>query len=816
MQKRSIALVFALGGLSFGCCTATAQQGQINPVELRIFNDAAQLEASIVRTKFGVAHVTAANLEALAFGNGYAQAEDHACVLADSYLRVRGERAKYLGADQFTAGDQRHIASDYLYRLVGIKQRVAAGFDRLPASTQAMAQGFAKGYNLFLRDVLAGKAHLGEECRAAKWVQPIDAADVIANITAIGVAQTLAHFGQAMLQANPGQGQEWMPVDKHAEQTLVLPPWLEEGSSVGIGSNAWALGAEKTEDGRGLLLANPHFPLRGNLRFWAHHAEIPGQLNVMGASIVGFPAAVNIGFNQDVAWTHTFSAASHKVIYQLSLDPTHPMQYLLDGQPQPISKETIEIEVKTAAGQRTLSKVVYRAAAGILIEVPGSFDWTSQQAFVLKDTNLDNFSALAHWLAINQARDLASFKATFASRSGLMFNNTLYADKSGDVFYVDSSNVPDLPASALQFLAKNAPAEQVFQQTGTAVLPGHNSEFYFTADIPFQRSPQLQRRDFVQNSNNSYWLSNPSAALSGFSPLYGPVQTEQSLRTRYSLSLLATAGGTDSKFNQREVEYALLANGAYASQFQPELLSLCAQWRGKMLTLADGRQVSPEPVCAAVAKWDGHFKLESEAAHLIREFSALLDPAQDFLHPFDLKDPVHTPRTLQPNETVLAKLVLAGEIITNAGFSLTAPLRQLQFFQLQSGRLPWPGSAEVEGGFNVFGVSNSLDQTVFARVPAKVLPEPGTDYPLYSGLSLQGYDINFGSSWLMTVDFEAQGPVARGLLTSSQSTLTDSPHVADQSLLYSQNPRLLSLPFSAAEIRQQKISEKQIKVSSVH
>ena len=51
-------------------------------------------------------------------------------------------------------------------------------------------------------------------------------------------------------------------------------------------------------------------------------------------------------------------------------------------------------------------------------------------------------------------------------------------------------------------------------------------------------APAQMRRDYVSNSNDSYWLTNSRHLLtgpgSGYSPLYGPVGVPQHLRTRLS------------------------------------------------------------------------------------------------------------------------------------------------------------------------------------------------------------------------------------------------------------------------------------------
>jgi acyl-homoserine lactone acylase PvdQ len=54
-------------------------------------------KARIRRTSFGIPHIEATNLASLGFGEGYAQAEDHLCAIAEQVIEARGQRAKYFG-----------------------------------------------------------------------------------------------------------------------------------------------------------------------------------------------------------------------------------------------------------------------------------------------------------------------------------------------------------------------------------------------------------------------------------------------------------------------------------------------------------------------------------------------------------------------------------------------------------------------------------------------------------------------------------------------------------------------------------------------
>ncbi len=84
-----------------------------------------------------------------------------------------------------------------------------------------------------------------------------------------------------------------------------------------LGSNAWGIGAERTEAGTGsVLVANPHFPWEGELRFAEIHLTVPGEIDIYGAQLAGLPG-IGIGFTEGVAWSHTVSAGHRFTAYIL-------------------------------------------------------------------------------------------------------------------------------------------------------------------------------------------------------------------------------------------------------------------------------------------------------------------------------------------------------------------------------------------------------------------------------------------------------------------------------------------------------------------
>ena len=61
------------------------------------------------------------------------------------------------------------------------------------------------------------------------------------------------------------------------------------------------------------------------------HLTIPGTFDVMGAGLHALPGIL-IGFNKDVAWSHTVSTALRFTFHELTLNPENPLEYIVDGE----------------------------------------------------------------------------------------------------------------------------------------------------------------------------------------------------------------------------------------------------------------------------------------------------------------------------------------------------------------------------------------------------------------------------------------------------------------------------------------------------
>ena len=765
---------------------------------------AAKYRATIRRTAYGVAHILAEDLGSAGFGQAYAFAQDHACVLADQILKVRSERSLFLGPGEF--GE--HLDSDFGYLALDVMKRAEAGLERQSPKVRALIDGYVAGYNQFLADT--GTDKVVGSCGGQAWLRPISAVDLFAYYVDLGLLGSSNALLDYLATAQPpGAG-------------LVRPggpvSGLRGGKATGIGSNGWAIGKAKSASGAGMVVANPHFPWEGELKLWESHVTVPGELNVYGVGLMGVPGVL-IGFNEKVGWTHTFSDGQRFSIYALELVKGDPTSYLYDGKPRKMTAQTYTVMAKQGDGAtKEVSRTLYKSHYGPILNVD-PFGWSNELALTYRDANIDNTSLIEQFFGMNLASSLAEFKQVYQDVGGIPWVNTMAADAEGNAWYIDASATPRLSQGAIDGWLKAVDDGDflagVLYEQGLVVLDGGDpiNEWVDAPGarpgiVPYVELPQIDREDFVFNANDSHWLSNPAAPLEGYSPLHGFERVPQSPRTRMNIRLLAdegvgTAAGADGKFTVSELQVAMMGNRSMTGELLLDAVVERCDGVGKV-TVIDV-EVEIAEACATLAGWDGRFDVDSVGAVLWREFlgSYNLASAKDrgplFEVPFDADDPVATPNTLaaapamgEPDK-VLEGLGKAVQRLAEAGVAVDATLGAVQGATRGGERFAIPGGQARDGTANQVSYG-SLKTTVDPATPRGEVVSDAT------GLTKDGqYVVNYGTSFVMAVELGAKGPRGSAFLTYSESDDPASPHYSDQTALFS-TQRWRPIVFAEADI----------------
>ena len=723
-------------------------------------------DAHIRRTSYGIPHIEAKDFGSLGFGEGYAQAEDHLCSIADQVVKARGERAKYFGAGK----NDEYLNTDVGLKAMGLVERGAATMQKQPQELRDWYEGFVAGYNQYLAET--GRDKVGGWCKGADWVVPITAVDLQAYQQLVLLVTTT--FAQQIATAEP-------PKEGTAAKAVI--PW----AAPDLASNGWGIGKDLSASGRGMLLANPHYPWVGSNRFWEKHLTVPGKLDIYGVGLLGTPG-VAIGFNKDVAWTHTVSAGKRFTIYALDLADSNPTAYRYDKETRAMTQKTIRAEVKQADGSlKTVARTVWFSHYGPVLNL-ANLGWTKQRAYAVRDTNWDNSTGPSQWLAMERAHSMKEFQEAHAKYQGLPWVNTISTSKEGVAWYIDDASTPNLSAEAIKMWHERRKSDAMtarLDSQGIVLLRGSDSRFEWQADagarspgvVPYAHQPQISRTDYVFNSNDSFWLANAKALLTGaYSPMHGEQGTPRSLRTRNNALTLSLQSpdlpaGADGKFTLDELGNAILSNRSLAAELvKDELVSRC-------------RAASLGQACDVLAKWDGRFDLESRGAVLFREWLGqfqqpdFLSKGKLFAVDFDPADPVGTPRTLAEGPQAIDNLKRAVVVLESQKIALDVPLGELQYFDKHGRRMPvHGGDGFIDGLMNMEHASRNTTTL-----------EPFEEPKLVKGsrlLTEKGYPIAHGSSFIMVMEYTDKGPHAKAFLTYSESGDPASPHYTDQTELF--------------------------------
>jgi len=765
--------------------------------------------ATIKRGSYGIPQIIGTDVPNVLFGQAYAMAEDHVCTMADQFVMVRSERAKYFGPGEGNA----NVESDFGWLALGVMDKARCAMSEMSEQTREALRAMAAGYNQYLADT--GVENLPAACANADWVKPVTELDEAAFVLALAERASGQPLLSLMSNAlppettasnDPGQDHPG-PMSLDPEQATALAAATRGEAGEPLASNGWAIGKDRSDNGRGKLFANPHFPWEGSLRLWESQLTVPGELNVHGVTLIGAPAVL-IGFNEHMAWTHTVSASQRFNLYVVTLDPTDPTIYLVDGQRRRMSRRVGKVMVKQGDGSLVeQERTFYATEYGPVLSV-APLNWNSIFALTYRDGNIDNDEIIDQWLGMNAAADFDEWKASFQDNGGIPWVNTMFADDQGNAFYVDATPVPNLSDEALAWYARALEGEESDTAASVAaVVKGAFGAFTFDGSrsdhawveaagardpglIPFADAPQLLRTDYVMNANDSHWLTHPDEPLEGFSPLYGPERTRRTFRTRLQLTELAETGadgfsGEDGLISFEELQGARTnGRGFISDMLRDDVVTRCS---GVSEVEVDGTTVAIADACGVLGAWDGRLKTDSAGAPLWRQLisglNALNALSSKFPVAFDPDDAVSTPSGLVPlpdsgPDPVLVALGMAVQWLAEAGFEPDVTLGEAQYTLKGDQRFPIPGGLAMEGAANI--VAYSADSTTLGdKLPRAAIVDSR------SGLTEDGYLINYGTSFVMVVEFTEDGPRAEAVLTYSQSGDPASPHFADQTAIFS-------------------------------
>ena len=752
--------------------------------------------ATIRVTDHGIPHVTADDFGSLGYGSGYAAATSSICTLVDTLITGRGERSRWFGPtkrydDQVTLNGTNlqvdALVTDLHNRHV-VEKLLADPKAGPGPQARAIVRGYTAGINRYLRDT--GRNGVTDPaCHGAPYLKP-DARpiDVWYGVYMANLLASTGVFVKEIVDAappSPGDpGLPELPVAADVDRDKLLASLGRDPASP-FGSNATAIGGNASSTGRGMLLGNPHFPWRGRYHFTQQHLTIPGRYDVAGASLIGSPV-VNIGWNKDVAWSHTVSTAYRFTPYEYHTI-AGTTTYLTDTGAHQLEHRTVKITVRKPGGRLgTVTEDLYRTPQGYVIDAPDSLmPWSPLSVWAIRDANGEQLRTIDTFLDMGKATDVRDLLHRQDAAGGMPWVNTTAADRHGDVLYADHSVVPNVP-TALADRCMTAVGRVLDQVAGLPGLDGtfadsscawHNDKDAERPGIFGPRNlPKVVRRDWVMNANDSYWLPNPKSRLEGYAHIIGCERCERTMRTRMVMHYVIDRLASGKKETPRSLRGHEHENRLMAAEVMRR--------NGDLNTVCDA--TGETEACAVLRKWDGTSNVDSRGTHIFEEFVARL-PALPldlvdtvWRTPFSADDPVNTPRDLNTsNPQVVQAMSDAIASLRARHIPLNATWGSLQVAG-DRGAPPIPlggGTGDSVGNANALASRHPIQNADHYRA------------------------ITYGSSHIQAISFLDGGRVdARTILTYSQSEDPTSRWSSDQTRMFSRK-QWVHFAWTDAEIR---------------
>src|SRR5918993_1197298 len=746
-------------------------------------------EATIRRTSGGVPHITGDSMADVAFGQGWASGEDRTCDLADQVVKIRGERARWFGAGD----DDANVDSDFAWKAIGIVDRAKDDWADASDDVVELLTAFTDGWNAHLDELGAGG--VSGWCAGEEWVRPLEPVDVYAYARSIALQASSGAIADFIPNAQPPGG-----AGRGGAEEAAAPagPLLRDDQ---IASNGWAIGADRSAGGGGMLVANPHFPWEGELRFWEVHLTIPGSLDAYGVQLSGLPG-IGIGFTENFGWTHTVSAGNRFTAYRLDLVPGSPTTYRYGDGQREMSSRDVTVEVRGADGSvEQLTRTMWSTHYGPVIDFPG-FGWTEAAAITFRDANIDNDEFIDQYLGMLTADDFDDLIDVHQRINGVPLFNTIAASRDGRAWYADTSATPNLSDEAIaayEATLESDPIVAIAAENGAVLLDGSDPRFEWVEEdgardpglVPAADQPMVERDDYAFNANDSFWMPHATEMLEGdYSPLHGRQATARSPRTRENATVLGDTtangpAGDDGAFTLDELADAALQNRGYTSRaLLEDVVSRCQGVTTVDVPALEGEEataglpaaaIDVSEACGVLSEWDGVYDLDRSGPPIWRElitafeFGDLTEAGALWADAFERGRPVDTPGGLAPAPAAGAGPLLenparAGQGLEGAGLPVDVTLGEVQFARRDGETVPIHGGDAHDGTTNIVGYGSGASILDPALADVKREPvAPGSSLARVDGET--GYLIDDGTSFLMALELSDDGPRARVFLT---------------------------------------------------
>jgi penicillin G amidase len=317
-----------------------------------------QQKVTVLRDKWGVAHIYAQNQQDLFFAQGFVAAQDRLFQMELWKRAGQGRLAEVLGASA--------MERDRYARLLRYRGDMKAEYSSYAPDAFEILQSFTDGINAYIRNSRTVPIEFKVAGFAPEPWKPEDCLSRMAAFSMTGNASAELKDATLMAMLGPEKSQLLLGPDPNVQLDPVAgidTSWLSAellkgmvGGDVriefptdqnSVGSNNWTISGRLTATGKPLLANDPHRVIAVPSLRYIVHLVAPGW-DVIGSGEPALPG-VAIGHNRSIAWGLTIFPIDQQDLYLEELNPADPMQYKSGDHWEKFRSEQTTIAVKGAA-----------------------------------------------------------------------------------------------------------------------------------------------------------------------------------------------------------------------------------------------------------------------------------------------------------------------------------------------------------------------------------------------------------------------------------------------------------------------------------
>ncbi len=506
-------------------------------------------DTAIARDTFGVPHIFGRTDPDVAYGIGYAHAEDDFSTLQEVLAMVRGREGAIKG------GDGAKI--DFAGHLLGARATVDRDYMKQPADVRALLDGYASGLNAYAR------RHPGEVTLAKLF--PVDGRDVATGFVVrspffYGLDQVIG----ALIGNKP------LPPETAGSVPDVPDPAALAPEGKMNGSNAFVVAPKRSADGFTRLVSNSHQPWSGG-EAWYELVVHSGQgWDFAGATFPGAPYPL-LGHNRNLGWTNTVDRPDVVDVYKLVLNAARDA-YRFDGRWRPLIKQRVWLPVKLwGPFVLPVPKTLYRSIQGPVIV-------NDSGAYAIRYGGADQLRMVEQYYRLNRARDWNQWSAAMALQ-GVPGTNFLYADATGRIALVYNASFPNRkPGFDYSHL-----------------LPGDTSADYAAGTVPYAMYPKNidPPSGFLINANNTPYQAAGAGSEIPPQPALLGVETDTTNRGTRALEMM----GADASISAADLTRIKYDTGIARDGW-------AGRWFRDIMAAPDRGDQRVAKAHAVLARWD--------------------------------------------------------------------------------------------------------------------------------------------------------------------------------------------------------------------